>query len=462
MAFWLIDCAITPIFRNALETNSTPRDWLNQSLKIEPGFANTARRVVCSGDTASAYFSSTTTTTSAGHFENAENVSEYTALTLPRLAGSSPNSTFPCHNHAFATPSGGHSQTSLLPPSHPPPPPPECTATLTRTHAMHSLFESYTFESAASRMDHHILSPPQTLKTSGRCRKESDSSPEGSRKASKDVEDGGGQAVVSRASYMCRKCKAHGQAVPVKRHKRACPYLQCRCLKCRLVDQGRKVSLLAQNACSLYFFYKVECRSNCARVNDLFVCLTKCQIRSIYNFKLYINDLSTCAVHSYWLKVVARQIALYRDQKGHSNGSGGAAASSHPRLQRDDTTRHRLSTLRSNPLLQLPIPKELLIDETRVLPSLMPPGVKVSPSPALISGGGRQVAGPHCRRCRNHNVAVTWKGHKKSCPYRNCPCDPCRLINVRKDTEKTLRDMVRTQYRFFLKIQYLLKSFESV
>lgn len=50
--------------------------------------------------------------------------------------------------------------------------------------------------------------------------------------------------------------------------------------------------------------------------------------------------------------------------------------------------------------------------------------------------------GPHCRRCRNHSIAVTWKGHKKICPFRNCPCDPCRLINVRKDTEKTLREMV--------------------
>uniref|UniRef100_A0A183SIB3 DM domain-containing protein n=1 Tax=Schistocephalus solidus TaxID=70667 RepID=A0A183SIB3_SCHSO len=64
------------------------------------------------------------------------------------------------------------------------------------------------------------------------------------------------------------------------------------------------------------------------------------------------------------------------------------------------------------------------------------------------------AVGPHCRRCRNHQVAVTWKGHKKSCPYRNCPCDPCRLINVRKDTEKTLRDMVSSMHLRFQKNGY--------
>ncbi|VDL90345.1 unnamed protein product [Schistocephalus solidus] len=57
------------------------------------------------------------------------------------------------------------------------------------------------------------------------------------------------QISGSRASYMCRKCKAHGQAVPVKRHKRACPYIHCRCLKCRLVDQGRKVRTKEITSC---------------------------------------------------------------------------------------------------------------------------------------------------------------------------------------------------------------------
>ncbi|VDP66691.1 unnamed protein product [Echinostoma caproni] len=48
-------------------------------------------------------------------------------------------------------------------------------------------------------------------------------------------------SLCSRASYMCRKCKTHGQNIPVKRHKRACPYMHCTCMKCQLVDQGRKV-----------------------------------------------------------------------------------------------------------------------------------------------------------------------------------------------------------------------------
>ncbi|VUZ53886.1 unnamed protein product [Hymenolepis diminuta] len=377
--------------RAALGTNPTPRDWLNQSLKVEPGFTatSTSRRVVCGTGTVntSAYFSSTTT----AHFESTEGSTDYTAFTIPRLGATSanPNSTFPVH-HAFGPPPP--SQTGVPPPMvpfHPVAPPTDTPGTLTRAHAMHSLFETYTtFESGTTRqhtsvrMDHHIL--PTHSGKSGRCRKDSGSSTEdnGKEAASGDMEVGSGSAVVSRASYMCRKCKAHGQAVPVKRHKRACPYLQCRCLKCRLVEQGRKV--------------------------------------------------------------VARQIALYRDQKGHSGNFGGNNTNpcGNSRHSRDDNSSHsRLTGLRSNPLLQLPFPRELRLDENRILPSLMNnPSVKVGQNSALLMPG-RNVAGPHCRRCRNHNVAVTWKGHKKSCPYRNCPCDPCRLINVRKDTEKTLRDM---------------------
>lgn len=151
------------------------------------------------------------------------------------------------------------------------------------------------------------------------------------------------------------------------------------------------------------------------------------------------------------IKVVARQIALYRDQKGHSGSSSSSANTTHSRASRDDSSRPPLASLRSNPLIQLPLPRELRIDGTRMLPSLMAPAVKVN-GQALI--GGRTVAGPHCRRCRNHNVAVTWKGHKKSCPYRNCPCDPCRLINVRKDTEKTLRDMVSLALFYILDFVY--------
>nr|CDS33635.1 doublesex and mab 3 transcription [Hymenolepis microstoma] len=377
--------------RAAIETNPSPRDWLNQSLKVEPGFTatSTSRRVVCGTGTAntSAYFSATTT----AHFESTESNSDYTAFTIPRLGATSanPNTTFPVH-HAFGPPPP--SQTGVSPPMvpiHPVAPPTDPSGTLTRAHAMHSLFETYTtFESGTTRqhtsvrMDHHIL-PTHPVK-SGRCRKDSVSSTEdtGKESASGDMEAGSGSAVVSRASYMCRKCKAHGQAVPVKRHKRACPYLQCRCLKCRLVDQGRKV--------------------------------------------------------------VARQIALYRDQKGHSGnfGSNNSNSRGNSRHTRDDNSSYsRLTGLRSNPLLQLPFPRELRLDENRILPSLMNnPSAKTGQNSALLIPE-RNVAGPHCRRCRNHNVAVTWKGHKKSCPYRNCPCDPCRLINVRKDTEKTLRDM---------------------
>ncbi|KAG5446689.1 hypothetical protein CSKR_203568 [Clonorchis sinensis] len=221
--------------------------------------------------------------------------------------------------------------------------------------------------------------------------------------------------ACSRASYMCRKCKTHGHNIPVKRHKRACPYMHCTCLKCHLVDQGRKV--------------------------------------------------------------VAKQIALYRDQKGTSSRehNGSQAENSDP-LRGD---RPNFSTIACNSSdgdrwVQATRTSDLTSFEDRSLGrrlanferSLHLPRLAMSTTLAIATSqtDGQQpglniintpssnrtktkpsptaTAGPHCRRCRNHSLAVTWKGHKKTCPFRNCPCDPCRLINVRKDTEKTLREMV--------------------
>ncbi|KAL7063925.1 hypothetical protein AAHC03_05009 [Spirometra sp. Aus1] len=313
------------------------------------------------------------------------------------------------------------------------------TGSLTRTHAMHSLFETYTIESvgggvvggsglggvgatrqyatAAVRMDHvpetaggktdceivqnsrrSYLRPRRATssyrspdeeegegdedsQTSVRKRlhEEENNACEGEEE--EEEASGNRQVSGSRASYMCRKCKAHGQAVPVKRHKRACPYIQCRCLKCRLVDQGRKV--------------------------------------------------------------VARQIALYRDQKGQANGDRSVRLTTEVNRQRVERT--------SSLLEQLPgsLGEE---NETSRLDLL--PLVPQLPNAFVRSATDANVTavGPHCRRCRNHQVAVTWKGHKKSCPYRNCPCDPCRLINVRKDTEKTLRDMAGIEEKATLQL----------
>ncbi|KAF5400876.1 hypothetical protein PHET_05729 [Paragonimus heterotremus] len=194
-------------------------------------------------------------------------------------------------------------------------------------------------------------------------------------------------ALCCRASYMCRKCKTHGHNIPVKRHKRACPYMHCTCLKCHLVDQGRKV--------------------------------------------------------------VAKQIALYRDQKGIP-GRDSTDASSSSRSGRSELP----TGIGWNQSGSVPISQGLMNETTQskrsVTQTKFPLPTEslgtVSSHPITNSNHLKQakqsgIAGPHCRRCRNHSLAVTWKGHKKTCPFRNCPCDPCRLINVRKDTEKTLREM---------------------
>lgn len=38
----------------------------------------------------------------------------------------------------------------------------------------------------------------------------------------------------------------------------------------------------------------------------------------------------------------------------------------------------------------------------------------------------------HCSRCRAHGVWVHLKGHKLSCPFRNCSCPLCDLVDQRR------------------------------
>lgn len=136
--------------------------------------------------------------------------------------------------------------------------------------------------------------------------------------------------AVPRSSYMCRKCRAHGRLIAVRQHKRNCPYKHCSCSVCSLVNYGRHI--------------------------------------------------------------VARQIALYRDQKNHHSEESGSSG------------------------------------RTR-------------------GGGGKSSGaekidtedeGPHCRRCRNHGKTNPWKGHKKVCPFYYCICQQCILITLRKSNEKNL------------------------
>ncbi len=42
-----------------------------------------------------------------------------------------------------------------------------------------------------------------------------------------------------RRKYNCRKCKEHGREVSVRMHKKRCPYQNCKCDACKLVDYGR-------------------------------------------------------------------------------------------------------------------------------------------------------------------------------------------------------------------------------
>ena len=60
----------------------------------------------------------------------------------------------------------------------------------------------------------------------------------------------------------------------------------------------------------------------------------------------------------------------------------------------------------------------------------------------LVGPNGRPV--PTCTSCRNHGVLSPYRGHKRSCPYRNCRCFKCSLIPLRREVTQQHRMMQRT------------------
>ncbi|KER26674.1 hypothetical protein T265_06110 [Opisthorchis viverrini] len=164
----------------------------------------------------------------------------------------------------------------------------------------------------------------------------------------------GACSSLSRSSYMCRKCRAHGKLLPVKQHKRNCPFRSCSCAVCSLVNRGRQI--------------------------------------------------------------VAKQIALYRDQKTHSLAT--------------------TSLIRQQTMLRSLDP----LDKFRAVDGY---AFKPLKNPHTGLDGSGEDEGPHCRRCRNHGRSNPWKGHKKTCPYRCCTCQQCILISLRKSNEKDLREVVQ-------------------
>ncbi|GIX79202.1 doublesex-and mab-3-related transcription factor A2 [Caerostris extrusa] len=91
-------------------------------------------------------------------------------------------------------------------------------------------------------------------------------------------------------------------------------------------------------------------------------------------------------------------------------------------------------------------PKEILLNDVQVRVTSLNQRPKRTHVPilALLKGcilwplmlpirkGLKKKRTPTCARCRNHNKSVLLKGHKNKCPYRDCPCEKCALVQQRQ------------------------------
>ncbi|VDN54674.1 unnamed protein product [Dracunculus medinensis] len=58
-------------------------------------------------------------------------------------------------------------------------------------------------------------------------------------------------------------------------------------------------------------------------------------------------------------------------------------------------------------------------------------------SPQSTKGKERR---PNCQRCAQHFVQARLKGHKRCCPFRDCPCAKCQVVQER---QKLMADQIK-------------------
>ncbi|KAK0411460.1 hypothetical protein QR680_005667 [Steinernema hermaphroditum] len=83
-----------------------------------------------------------------------------------------------------------------------------------------------------------------------------------------------------------------------------------------------------------------------------------------------------------------------------------------------------------------------MVDRRRELNSkLMQIDGAVSTPSGLAKGKERR---PNCQRCAQHNVQNRLKGHKRACPFRECPCAKCQVVVER---QKLMADQIKLRRR---------------